>query len=246
MIWTTFENSIATVALARPEKKNALTPAMLADFNRAIGSVDSAARALLVHGEGDAFCSGFDLSLCLDNSDALRDLLTGLSVAIASLRNLPIPVVMAVHGAAIAGGCALLGGADIVITHAEAKLGYPVVKLGISPAVSMPFLMPAVGPAAARARALDSSLISGAEALRIGLAHECLPAGSASEVLPRAIAIAREVAAKPAAGVRATKAWLNELDGTGDPSRAANGLRTSLSLVGSAEERERLAELWKK
>lgn len=244
MIRSTLEGSIATIALARPEKKNALTPAMLTEFTRAIAGIDPAAKALLIHGDGDAFCSGFDLSLCRDNSDALRDLLSGLSAAIAALRSLPIPVVMAVHGAAIAGGCALLGGADIVITHADAKLGYPVVKLGISPAVSMPFLVPAVGPAHARARALDSSLISGAEAYRIGLAHECVPV--ATDVLPLARNVAEELAAKPSVGLKATKAWLNELDGTMNSGRAARGLSTSLSLVGSAEERERLAELWKR
>ncbi len=242
MIRSSLANRIATIALGRPEKKNALTPAMLTNLNGAIAAIDPAAKVLLLCGDGDAFCSGFDLSLCRDNSDALRDLLTGLSAAIAALRDLPIPVIIAVHGAAIAGGCALLGGADIVITHADCKLGYPVVKLGISPAVSMPFLMPAVGPSAARARALDPALISGAEAHRIGLAHECLPA--ASEVLPRASAIAADLAAKPAIGLIATKAWLNELDATADPARASRGLSTSLSLVGSPEERDRLAQLW--
>lgn len=244
MIRSSLEHAVAIVTLARPEKKNALTPAMLMEFTRAIAALDPAARAVVIHGEGDAFCAGFDLSLCRDNSDALRDLLTGLSASIAALRALPIPVIMAVHGAAIAGGCALLGGADIVITHNDCKLGYPVVKLGISPAVSMPFLMPAVGTAQARARALDTSLISGAEACRIGLAHECLAA--AAEVMPRAMSIAQDVATKPAIGLKATKAWLNELDRTGDPSRAALGLSTSLGLVGSAEERARLAELWKR
>ncbi len=242
MIRSSFETQIATITLARPEKKNALTPAMLADLNGAIASTDPVAKVLLLHGDGDAFCSGFDLSLCRDNSDALRDLLSGLSGAIAALRELPIPVILAVHGAAIAGGCALLGGADIVITHADCKLGYPVVKLGISPAVSMPFLMPAVGPAHARARALDPSLITGEEARRIGLAHECLVAPT--DVLPRARTIAAELAAKPAVGLTATKSWLNELDCTADPTRAGRGLITSLALVGSIEERERLASLW--
>lgn len=244
MIRASLSNTIASIVLSRPEKKNALTPTMLAEFRKAVAETSPAARTLIVHGEGDAFCSGFDLSLCRENSDALRDLLSGLSSAVAALRTLPIPVVMAVQGAAIAGGCALLGGADIVITHADCRLGYPVVRLGISPAVSMPYLMPAVGPSPARARALDSTLISGAEAHRIGLAHECLAA--ASEVLPRALTIAAELAAKPAIGVKATKSWLNELDHTGNPARAALGLETSIRLVGSPEERSRLAELWKR
>ncbi len=242
MIRSSLDNDIATITLARPEKKNALTPAMLADLRLAIAAIDPAAKVVLVCGEGDAFCAGFDLSLCRENSDALRELLTGLSAAIAALRAIAVPVVMSVHGAAIAGGCALLGGGDIVITHADCKLGYPVVKLGISPAVSMPFLMPAVGPAAARARALDSALISGTEAHRIGLAHECL--AEPREVLPRARVIAAEFAAKPSVGLRVTKAWMNELDSTADAARTSRGLNTSLALVGSPEERERLTQLW--
>jgi enoyl-CoA hydratase/carnithine racemase len=244
VIRTTLNGAVVEVAFARPEKKNALTPAMLDEFCRAVESIDPEAKAVVVAGDGDAFCSGFDLSLCRENSDALAELLKGLASAILALRKLPQPVVMAVQGAAIAGGCALLGGADVVVTHREAKLGYPVVKLGISPAVSMPFLMPAVGAGAARARALDTSLISGTEAARIGLAHECRE--TAGEVLPRARAIAQEIAAKPAVGVRASKAWLNELDRTLEHPHALSGLKTSLSLVGSEEERSRLAELWKK
>lgn len=244
MIRSTIDSSVATITLARSEKKNALTPAMLAELNAAIRAIDPAATALLLCGEGDAFCAGFDLSLCRDNSDALRDLLTGLSTSIAALRALPIPVVMAVHGAAIAGGCALLGGADVVISHADCKLGYPVVKLGISPAVSMPFLVPAVGPAAARARALDTSLITGTEAHRIGLVHEC--AAAAGDVLPRARRLAQDLGAKPTSAMRATKSWMGELDSTGASTSAAKGLKASLGLVGSIEERTRMAELWKR
>lgn len=244
MIRSTLDAGVASIALSRAEKKNALTPAMLADLLRVVAEVTDEARVLLVQGEGDAFCSGFDLSLCRDDSDALGQLLSGLSAVVLALRGTPIPVVMAAHGAAIAGGCALLGGADIVVTNADAKLGYPVVKLGISPAVSLPFLLPAVVASHARARALDHSLISGSEAMRIGLAHECVAA--AADVVPRARAIAAEIAAKPLSGLRATKRWLNELDGTANSERAARGLTASLSLVGSHEERARMAELWKR
>ena len=172
----------------------------------------------------------------------LDRLLTGLSGAIKVLRRCEVPVVLAAHGAAIAGGCALLGGADVVVTHHEAKIGYPVVRLGISPAVSAPFLRQSVGDGKARERMLDSALVSGWDAFRIGLAHECIE--DAGKVRDRAMVIAEQLAAKPRWGMAATKKWMGEIDGSfgGDAGR---GLDASLALVGSDEERERLAALWK-
>lgn len=246
MIRSAHASGVTTISLARPEKKNALTPAMQTDLLAAVNSAaaDSACRAILIRGEGDAFCAGFDLSLCRDDDNVLRELLSGLSRAILALRAAPQPVVIAAHGAAIAGGCALLGGGDYVVTDAGAKIGYPVTRLGISPAVSAPFVLPHVGPAAARARMLDTTLIDGREALQIGLAHECL--ADAAEASARAEQIAAELAAKPMVGLRATKQLMNELDGTGCGAEAQRALAISLGLVGSAEQAERLAHLWKR
>lgn len=238
---------IGRITLDRADKKNALTPPMLTALVAAIRrySEDTSPqrpRAIVLDGAGAAFCSGFDLTLCRETSEALTRLLSGLSEAIVAMRSCPMPVVLAAHGAAIAGGCALLGGADIVVTHTEAKIGYPVVRLGISPAVSAPFLRQSIGDGKARERLLDSTLISGWDAYRLGLAHECLE--DAGKVRDRAMAIAEQLAAKPTHGLAATKRWLGEIDGsfTDEPARA---LAVSQSLVGSPEERTRLAALWK-
>lgn len=246
MIRSAHASGVTTISLARPEKKNALTPAMQSDLCTAINAAaaDSACRAIFLRGEGDAFCAGFDLSLCRDNDDVLRELLSGLSRAILALRAAPQPVVIAAHGAAIAGGCALLGGADYVVTDAGARIGYPVTRLGISPAVSAPFVLPHVGPAAGRVRLLDATLIDGREALRIGLAHECL--ASAADAMERAEQVAAESAAKPTVGLRATKQLLNELSSDKPGDAAQRALAVSLGLVGSAEQAERLAHLWKR
>lgn len=238
------DGDIATIRLNRPGKKNAMTPEMLDRLAAAVGQSREKARALVLCGEGDVFCSGFDLKMCLDDAGVMAALLKGLSKAILSLRHLPGPVIAAVHGAAIAGGCALLCGADVVITHDEAKLGYPVVRLGVSPAVNAPFLSQSMGSGAARARLLDTQLISGREALRLGLAHECMP--TAAEVLPHAQLIASQLGAKPRPGMTATKQWVNELDGSNDAIRIEQALQASLGLVGSAEERERLTRAFTK
>lgn len=240
MIETRWDNSIASILFNRPEKKNALTPPMLSRFVDEVVATQSKARAVVIGGVGDAFCSGFDLSLCESDPTALESLLRGLTAAILALRRHPSPVLIAAHGAAIAGGCALLGGADIALSNADAKLGYPVVLLGISPGVSGPFLAAAVGSGNARARMLDPRLISGRDALNIGLVHECL--ATPSEVLPRAASIAAELAGKPRSGMESTKSWLNELDHTTDDQIASAALHASLALVGTPEQRERLAK----
>lgn len=230
---------VAVVWLDRPAKKNALTPAMLDDLCSSLVQAGSSAATMVLAGKGDAFCAGFDLTLCKDDSRALRDLLIGLSRAIRLMQDLPAPVVLAAHGAAIAGGCALLGGADVVVTHAACKLGYPVVRLGISPAVSAPFLMPTIGPGPARDLMLGGRLISGREAFDLGLAQAM--AATAEQTVDEACIIADRLAAKPSVGITATKQWLNELD---PAPVAAAALDVSLSLVGSPEERDRLAKLW--
>ncbi|MBL8764580.1 MAG: enoyl-CoA hydratase/isomerase family protein [Phycisphaerae bacterium] len=242
MIGATIERGVATLTLRRAAKRNAMTPELLACLVTSIGQVSSGARAIVLAGEGTVFCAGFDLSLCREHPDGsvMRALLSGLSDVIVALRDQPRPVVMAAHGAAIAGGCALLGAADFVITNDDAKIGYPVARLGVSPAVSAPYLRLLVGDGAARERLLDSRLISGREAAGIGLATQSL--ASAADVGPAAQATARALANTPVEAISATRAWLHEVEGLGDaPWRA---LRASLALTGEEEERRMLPKAW--
>ncbi len=232
---------VAVLRLDRPEKRNALTPGMLESLERSLVQLETAA-AIVIGGVGDVFCAGFDLALCRDDDDALRELLSGLSRVLRAMRASPGPVVVSAQGAAVAGACAMLAAADVVVTNRGARLGYPVVRLGISPAVNAPMLAAAVGSGPARARLLDPGLIDGEEALRIGLAHECV--ADAAGVEPRALAIARELAAKPAHALSATKAWLNHLDATVDDESLDVGLRASLALVGTREQHELLPLAW--
>lgn len=243
MITVRLEHDVALVMLGRPEKRNAMTPEMLASLVSAVGQVSvTKARAIVLGGEGAAFCAGFDLSLCKDHPEGavMRSLLTGLSGAIDALRDQPLPVVIAAHGAAIAGGCALLGAGDVVFTNDGAKLGYPVVRLGVSPAVSAPFLRLRVGDGCARERLLDTWLIGGREAERCGLVTTSF--ATVEEVLPAAMEAARLLASKPAPSMAATRRWLTEIEGVG--GSAWRGLSVSLSLTGGEEERALLPAAW--
>lgn len=254
MIRLSTEDGVRTIAFDRPEKRNALTPDMLTELTAAVRAVtrgrgeDASVRAVLLRGEGRVFCAGFDLDLCRDDGPeqgVMRSFLTELSAAIEAMRSCPRPVVIACHGAAIAGGCALLGGGDFVVADRGAKLGYPVVRLGISPAVSAPFLLASVSSGAARRRLLDHPLFDGVEGARIGLVHELVDEPGA--VGPRAQGIAHEMAHKSVHAMKATKAWALEVGGEKKMAgRAARALDASLSLVSGDEARERLAGVWKK
>jgi enoyl-CoA hydratase/carnithine racemase len=233
--------NLAAVTLNRPEKRNALTPDMLESMTGIYERMPPDIRAVIVSGDGPAFCAGFDLKMCAadPSGETMRQLLTALSRCVRAMRAVEAPVVLAIHGAAVAGGCALLGGADIVVAERQTRLGYPVAKIGVSPAVSAPFLSVADGPA--RARLLDPDLIAADEALAIGLVHELTDGPGATR--ERANNIARQLAAKPGIGVAATKALCNHLS-RHRADLAMEALTTSLSRTGTDEERERLAALW--
>lgn len=241
---------VRVITLARPAQRNALTPGMLADLLAAI-ELNDPARALVLAGQGRAFCAGFDLTLCQEHPDGsvMRELLAGLSRVILALRASPRPVVIAAHGAAIAGACALLGGADLVVADEHGQYGYPVLRLGVSPAVSAPFLRLGVGDGPARERLLNTRLITGTQARQIGLAHELC--AMPEDVGPRALRLARALAAKPPHALLATRRWLDQLTTAAqgptanEPGAAEAALRTSLALTGGEEERRMLPAAWR-
>ena len=235
--------SIAAVLLDRPEKRNALTPGMLEALCKALEHAPKSHDALALGGEGKLFCAGFDLSLCKDDPSGgvMRELLTGLSRACAIMRRTEKPVVIAAHGAAIAGGCALLGGGDVIVSDASAKLGYPVTKIGVSPAVSAPFLSYNVTRGTSREMLLLPELISGEAAKARGLVHELVE--TREDVREKALSIAAGLAGKPSHAYAATKGLLNRLEGTDDDEAFRLALEASLALTGGEEEQRMLAAL---
>lgn len=243
MIRTTIESGVGMLTLARPERRNALTPDMLSALAAEAQRLGALAQAILVTGEGPAFCSGFDLDLCRDDpsGQALRLLLVGLSDAIRALRDQPCPVVMAVHGAAVAGGCALLGGSDVTVAELGTKLGYPVARLGISPAVSAPFLISDLAQGSVRQLQLDPGLITASHAKEIGLVAEV--ASGVDATVARGREIANRLAANSSEAMRSTRRWVQELAA---PPEAAvrSGLVTSLGLIGGIELETMLAQAW--
>lgn len=140
-ILTEKEGSIFTITLNRPEKRNALNDALINSLKDALRGTeqDHNLRAILIKGAGRDFCAGADLSALqkISESGVLENLddAINLSELFALIRKIKIPVVAAVHGRALAGGCGLATACDLVIAAESARFGYPEVKIGFVPAM---------------------------------------------------------------------------------------------------------------
>lgn len=140
------ENNILTATLNRPEKRNALNDGLINSLKDALREADrdETLRAIIIKGAGKDFCSGADLSALrkIAESDVMENLADAenLLELFALMRKIKIPVIAAVHGRALAGGCGLATACDIVLATKSARFGYPEVKIGFVAAMVMAIL----------------------------------------------------------------------------------------------------------
>lgn len=145
-IITETKNLILSITLNRPEKRNALNDGLVNSVKQALAEADrnDDLRAIVIKGAGKDFCSGADLSSLqkIAESDVLENLADAenLMELFALIRKIKVPVIAAVHGRALAGGCGLATACDIVLASESAIFGYPEVKIGFVPAMVMAIL----------------------------------------------------------------------------------------------------------
>jgi enoyl-CoA hydratase/carnithine racemase len=199
-------------------------------------------QVVLMRGVGKAFCAGFDLAAAVDDHALLAEFIHRLSAITRQMRQMPQVVMAAVHGAAIAGGCALVSAADIVVVSRTATLGYPVHRIGISPAVTLPTLLQALPPGAARQLVMSGELIDGAMAHRMGLALQL--SENDERVLDDARALAQRIASHGHHALRVTKDWINQLDQTRDDARFEAPGNDSAAKACQHEARTMLQSFW--
>jgi methylglutaconyl-CoA hydratase len=165
------DGPVLRVTLARPERRNAFDAALIAELTEAFADVGDA-RAVVLTGEGEAFCAGadvewqrasIDLSYDENVADALR-----LYEMCEAIDRCPAPVVAGVQGYALGGGSGLVACSDIVVAHAKTVFGFTEVRLGIIPAVISPFVLARIG-AHARRYFLTGERFGADVAMRIGL-----------------------------------------------------------------------------
>jgi enoyl-CoA hydratase/carnithine racemase len=206
--------AVGVVRLNRPPV-NALNSEMhvgLHDTCRAVAQ-NSDIRAVVVWGGERAFAAGADIAEMADLDTAgVAAFGKGLSEAIDFLARLPIPVVAAVTGYALGGGCELALAADLRVIARDARIGLPEITLGVIPGAGGTQRLPRlIGTAAAKQMIFTGRPISGEEALRIGLANQAVPA---EEVFDTAFALAEKLATGPTAALAAAKTAIDRgLDG---------------------------------
>ena len=177
----TVENAVGTIRMNRPEVRNAFNETMIAELTRAFQSADAdqSLRAVVLAGNGPAFCAGADLnwmkkmsgySLEENRADAM-----GLAAMLNTIYMMKKPTVARVHGPAFAGGMGLVAACDIAVAAEEAEFCLSEVKLGLTAATISPYVVAAIGERCARRYFLTAERFSAAEALRIGLVHELVP-----------------------------------------------------------------------
>src|SRR5690349_1825960 len=140
------EGAVARITLNRPEKRNALNEAVIAGLKESLrrAADDERVRAIVIAGAGKDFCSGADLAALQkiaqatvdENVEDARSLLDLFLL----IRQIPVPVVAAVTGRALAGGAGLASACDLVLAAESARFGYPEVKIGFVPAMVMAIL----------------------------------------------------------------------------------------------------------
>ena len=175
------EGSVARVTLNRPEKRNALNEALVAGLKDALQKADDdgSVRVVVIAGAGRDFCSGADLGALQkiadgsvsENVDDARSLMDLFML----LRQIQVPVVAAVRGKALAGGCGLASACDIVLASSNARFGYPEVKLGFVPAMVMAILRRNVSEKNAFELITRGAEISAEEARQLGFVNQVFP-----------------------------------------------------------------------
>jgi methylglutaconyl-CoA hydratase len=206
----TTEGPLGLVTLSRPEKRNAISPQLIEDLLAALSEVEAGTAGIaILTGEGRAFCAGMDLDALknLAGQSAEENLADARRTArlFRRLWSFPKPLIAAVNGPAIGGGCGIATLCDFTIAAREAKFGYPEVHIGFLPALVSMFLDRQVGEKVARDLFLTGRLVDAEEARALGLVTRVVPAG---EVLPAARELAATLAANSPASLMATKRLL--------------------------------------
>ena len=198
-----------SVALLRLEsgKVNAIGPAFVAALNQLLDGLGDA-NAAVITGQGGAFSAGLDLPGLIDlDRPAMHRFIEEFNALMLRIFELPIPLVAAINGHAIAGGCVLALQADLrIAADRDARIGLNEAQLGIGlPAVVLETLRCQVPASSLAPIALEGRLFSPREALQLGLLHELTPE---AELLEKALQRAQALAQLPPAGVRQIKAAL--------------------------------------
>lgn len=241
--------AVATVTLARPAARNAMSDVTLGELERAFRGLaqDPALRAVVVTGEGKDFCAGADIEWMrrggtLPPEEGKKDA-RRFAAMLSAVDECPVPVIVAARGAVFGGGLGLLTAADISILADDAKLCFSEVRLGIMPAVISSWVLPKIGAANARRYYLTAEVFGPIEAVHMGLAHEAV---APAELAARADFVAGCVLKNGPNAVRAAKALIPRIAAAGPSERVDLTVDELVRLRSSPEGQEGLSAFLEK
>jgi enoyl-CoA hydratase/carnithine racemase len=243
------DHGVAEVAMVRDHKMNALDPAMFEALEAAIARVasDPAVRAVVLYGEGRAFCAGLDKSSLegvAREAGSIGDLLPrthGMANRWQHVawgwREVPVPVIAAVHGAAFGGGLQIALGADVRLVHPQAQLSVMEIKWGLVPDMAGCALLAELTRGdVARELVFTGRIVSGEEAVTLGLATR-----TSQEPLEEARRLALQIASSSPDAIRAAKRLLNRASPVDVREVLAAEAQEQQKLIGSANQQEAVA-----
>jgi methylglutaconyl-CoA hydratase len=226
-----YSNRVASITLNRPEKRNALNPALISELLAAFSEASAYpdCKVIILKAEGEVFCAGADLEYLEQLKNNSYEEQTADSSKLKELYqhiySVDQVVIAQVEGHAIAGGCGLLTVCDLVIAVPEAKFGYTEVKIGFVPAIVAPFLTLRIGQSRCRELLLSGDLVSAQTAERYGLVNYLAAPGSiVSEVTALAERLVEQNSGR---SIATTKRLLREIEDLSLEQAAALGAETN-------------------
>jgi methylglutaconyl-CoA hydratase len=224
------QDGIARITLNRPDKRNALDAELVSELKDAIASSarDANCRVVLLSGAGTDFCSGADLAVLEKTAQAgvLDNMADARSTGelFLMMRNHPHPVIAAVQGRALAGGCGIATACDIILAAESAQFGYPEVNIGFVPAMVMAILRRSVSEKAALELVVGGETVSAARAHELGLVHRVYP----DDKFPGEVtAYAVRLKSKSASAVMLSKRLLYNMDSMSFEAALEAGVETN-------------------
>jgi methylglutaconyl-CoA hydratase len=251
----TAEGPVARITLARPEVRNAfddlsiveLTAVLEALRERFEADPSGSARVLVLTGEGSAFCAGADagwmrrsVTHTREENEADARRMAGM---LRALDELPIPTIARVNGVCLGGGMGLVACCDLSIAVEGADFGFTEARLGIAPAVISSFVLPKIGPAAARRYFLTAEVFKSETAKEIGLVHEVVRAEELDRSVDRLIEAIR---GNGPLAVSAAKRLIRETAALARDQAIENAVRSIAGLRASPEGQEGLGAFLEK
>jgi enoyl-CoA hydratase/carnithine racemase len=231
---------IATVTLTRPEKHNALDPAMFEAIVEAAEEVAATpgVRSVVLHGDGPSFCSGIDVTSFSSDAglngglEGMREVPNRFQRTAYDWVTVPVPVIAAIHGNCLGGGLQIALGADVRIATADARLSVMEVKWGLIPDMSITRTLPRlVGIDVAKELTFTGRVFSGEEAVRLGVVTRV-----AADPLAAARELAAEIADRSPDAVRGAKRLFEESWNRPAEETLALEAEIQLKLIGSPNQ----------